>query len=89
LDYRHWDAWIPEATITCFMQKLKSKSTIDIMKGEPYDITKKPFGGEGLYLVSRQQSIIYVCKKKFGTAYAISTNTDLYEYNIETKTTKT
>jgi hypothetical protein len=42
----------------------------------------------GLYW-SPQQSIIYVCKKKFGTAYAISTNTDLYEYNIETKTTKT
>jgi dipeptidyl aminopeptidase/acylaminoacyl peptidase len=29
-----------------------------------------------------------VCKKKFGTAYAVSTNTDLYEYNLETKTTK-
>ncbi len=27
-------------------------------------------------------------KKKFGTAYAISTNTDLYEYDVEKKTTR-
>ena len=32
--------------------------------------------------------MIYVCKKKYGKDYAISTNTDLYEYNLGTgKTT--
>lgn len=32
--------------------------------------------------------VIYVSKKKAGTAYATSTNTDLYEYDVATKTTK-
>jgi dipeptidyl aminopeptidase/acylaminoacyl peptidase len=32
--------------------------------------------------------VVYVCKKKFGTAYAISTNTDLYEYDVTQGTTR-
>jgi dipeptidyl aminopeptidase/acylaminoacyl peptidase len=30
---------------------------------------------------------LYVCKKKYGTAYAISTNTDIYAYDIATQKT--
>jgi dipeptidyl aminopeptidase/acylaminoacyl peptidase len=66
----------------------KEKSFVDIMKDEPFDAPQKPFGGDEDYVWSKDgKSIIYVCKKKSGTAYAISTNTDLYEYNLETKTT--
>ena len=58
------------------------------MPNEPYYSPQKPFGGDEDYIWSPDsKSIIYVSKKKFGTDYALSTNTDLYEYNIETKTT--
>ena len=90
LDYRHWDTWNNGTHNHVFYTATSPKSTaIDIMKGEPYDAPQKPFGGDEDYIWSPDsKNIIYVSKKKFGTAYAISTNTDLYEYNIETKTTK-
>ncbi|HRB72927.1 MAG TPA: S9 family peptidase, partial [Flavobacterium sp.] len=62
---------------------------IDIMKDEPYDSPQKPFGGDEDYIWSHDGSkIIYVSKKQYGTNYAISTNTDLYEYDINTKKTR-
>jgi len=91
LDYRHWDIWNDGTHNHVFFAiKKDAKNTmVDIMKGEPYDSPQKPFGGDEDYIWSPSgKSIIYVCKKKSGTAYATSTNTDLYEYNIETKTTK-
>ena len=90
LDYRHWDTWNNGTHNHVFYAINKAKAIpVDIMKGEPYDAPQKPFGGDEDFIWSSDsKSIIYVCKKKFGTAYAISTNTDLYEYNIDTKTTK-
>ena len=91
LDYRHWDTWNTGSHNHVFyaLNKGTKVRPIDIMKGEPFDAPQKPFGGDEDYIWSPDsKSIIYVSKKKFGTAYAISTNTDLYEYNIETKTTK-
>jgi dipeptidyl aminopeptidase/acylaminoacyl peptidase len=91
LDYRHWDTWNNGTHNHVFYAINKGSKAIpfDIMKDEPYDSPQKPFGGDEDYIWSpNSKSIIYVCKKKFGTAYAISTNTDLYEFDIETKTTK-
>ena len=90
LDYRHWDTWNNGTHNHVFYAATGAKSTpIDIMKTEPFDSPQKPFGGDEDYIWSPDsKNIIYVSKKKFGTAYATSTNTDLYEYNIETKTTK-
>lgn len=90
LDYRHWDTWNNGSHNHVFYAENKDKAqAIDIMPNEPYDSPQKPFGGDEDYIWSPDsKSIIYVCKKKAGTAYAISTNTDLYEYNLETKTTK-
>jgi dipeptidyl aminopeptidase/acylaminoacyl peptidase len=90
LDYRHWDTWNNGTHNHVFFSfdKGDKAAPTDIMKGEPYDSPQKPFGGDEDYIWSPDsKKIIYVCKKKAGTAYAISTNTDLYEYNIETKTT--
>jgi len=90
LDYRHWDTWNDGTHNHVGYAKIDDpKSFIDLMKDEPYDSPQKPFGGDEDYIWSNDgKSIVYVCKKKSGTAYAISTNTDLYEYNLETKTTK-
>lgn len=91
LDYRHWDTWNNGTHNHVFfaLNKGSKVTPYDIMKGEPYDSPQKPFGGDEDYIwTPDSKNIIYVSKKKFGTAYATSTNTDLYEYNIETKSTK-
>lgn len=90
LDYRHWDTWNDGSHNHVFYAENKEKATpIDIMPNEPYDSPQKPFGGDEDFVWSPDsKSIIYVSKKKKGTAYAISTNTDLYEYNLATKVTK-
>jgi dipeptidyl aminopeptidase/acylaminoacyl peptidase len=90
LDYRHWDTWNNGSHNHVFYgENNESATPFDIMKNEPYDSPQKPFGGDEDYIWSPSgQSIIYVCKKKFGTEYAISTNTDLYEYNLDTRVTK-
>jgi dipeptidyl aminopeptidase/acylaminoacyl peptidase len=91
LDYRHWDTWNDgthnHVGYTTIGDNDK-KSFVDIMPNEPYDSPQKPFGGEEDYTWSPDgKSIIYVSKKKTGTEYATSTNTDLYEYNLDTKKT--
>lgn len=90
LDYRHWDTWNDGTHNHVFYAENSEKATaVDIMKDEPFDAPQKPSGGDEDYIWSPDsQNIVYVSKKKFGTDYAISTNTDLYEYNIATKTTK-
>jgi dipeptidyl aminopeptidase/acylaminoacyl peptidase len=91
LDYRHWDTWNDGTHNHVGYTKVDDKdktSFVDVMPNEPYDSPQKPHGGEEDYTWSPDsKSIVYVCKKKAGTAYATSTNTDLYEYNLETKKT--
>lgn len=89
LDYRHWDTW-NEGKFNHVFYKATTKDAkgIDIMEGENFDSPQKPFGGDEDYIWSPDsKSIFYVSKKKAGTEYAISTNTDIYEYNLETQKT--
>lgn len=88
LNYRHWDAWEDGKFSHIFLQATSDTIKKDLMPGEPYDCPQKPFGGDEDYIWNPDgKRIVYVTKKKQGTAYAISTNTDLYEYNVETGTT--
>ena len=93
LDYRHWDTWNEGKYNHVFYKRIAEPSqkiaAVDIMKGETFDSPQKPFGGDEDYIWSPDsKSILYVTKKAAGTAYAVSTNTDIFEYNLETgKTT--
>jgi dipeptidyl aminopeptidase/acylaminoacyl peptidase len=91
LDYRHWDTWRDGSYRHVFLHKMvngKPDAGIDLLKNEPYDSPQMPFGDEGDYVWNHDGSkVVYVCKKKAGTAYAISTNTDLYAYDIATGST--
>ncbi|WP_438945161.1 S9 family peptidase [Sediminibacterium sp.] len=92
LNYRHWDTWEDGKYSHVFFapyQNGKSKEGKDIMPNEPFDAPTKPFGGdEDFVWHPDSKRIVYVAKKKKGTEYAVSTNTDLYEYNIETGVTQ-
>ena len=56
----------------------------DIMEGEPFEAPMKPFGGiEQLAWSNDSKQIAYTSRKKQGLAYAVSTDSDIYLYNIE------
>jgi dipeptidyl aminopeptidase/acylaminoacyl peptidase len=89
LMYRHWDTWEDGKFSHIFLYKGNEALGKDIMDGEPYNCPQTPFGGEEDYAWSPDgKQIVYVAKKKSGKEYALSTNTDLYAYDVETgKTT--
>lgn len=91
LNYRHWDNWEDGAYSHIFVNRLsgtKITDSIDIMPNEPYDCPQKPFGGDEDFIWSPDsKQVVYVTKKKFGKEYALSTNTDIFSYDIETKHT--
>lgn len=85
LNYRHWDSWNEGKASHVFLASIDNSRTPvkDIMAGELYDCPQKPFGGSEDFVFSPDsRSVIYVCKKKTGKAYAQSTNTDIYAYDI-------
>ena len=92
LNNRHWDTWEEGNFDHVFLSKLingKPADEKDIMPGEPYDCPQKPFGGDEDYVWSPDgKYIVYCTKKKYGKEYALSTNTDLYQYNIASGETK-
>ncbi|MBX2930968.1 MAG: S9 family peptidase [Chitinophagaceae bacterium] len=91
LNYRHWDTWEDGYFGHVILYTLKDNKVIDsvdVMLNEPYDCPQKPFGGEEDFLISPDgKQVLYVTKKKYGKEYALSTNTDIYAYDIATKQT--
>ena len=89
LDYRHWDTWSNGAYNHIMVTNLETNEKVDILKGQSYHSPQKTFGGNEDYTWSPDGTqVIYVSKKKTGTEYALSTNTDLYSYNIATGVTE-
>lgn len=92
LNYRHWDKWFEGSFSHVFFAPYaggKAGEKKDIMLNEPYFCPQQPFGGDEDFIWSPDsKKVVYVTKKEFGTAYAISTNTDIYEYDIATGQTK-
>ena len=91
LMYKHWDEWvstIPHPFIADFTNG-KMGAGYDIMEGEPYEAPMKPFGGiESLAWAPDGKSVVYVSRKKTGMEYSLSTNSDLYQYDLATKATR-
>lgn len=91
LMYKHWDEWvqtIPHPFVADFNGKEVGKAT-DILAGEPYESPMKPFGGiEQLAWSPDSKQIAYTCRKKTGKEYAVSTDSDIYLYNLESKETR-
>ncbi len=89
LMYKHWDEWvesIPHPFIADF-DGVNISNVMDILVGEPFESPMKPFGGiEQMAWSTDGKTIAYTCKKKTGMDYALSTDSDIYFYNIQTGT---
>ena len=84
LMYRHWDTWEDGKFSHIFLHAGKEVKGKDIMEGEPFDCPQTPFGGEEDYTWSPDgKKVVYVAKKKSGKAYTLSTNSDIYAYDIQ------
>ncbi len=91
LNYRHWDHYV-ESVAHPFVANVTSNGIdngIDIIDGEPYECPMAPFGGiEQLAWSPDSKSIAYTCRKKTGVDYAISTDSDIYLYDLSTGATR-
>ena len=93
LMYKHWDEWTETAPhpFLCDLKREKGKlevsNCIDLLGDTPYESPMKPFGGiEQLAWSPDAKTIAYTCRKKSGLDYAISTNSDIYLYDLTTGT---
>lgn len=91
LMYKHWDSYItaiPHPFVADFNGE-KISGASDLLANEPYECPMLPFGGiEQLAWSPTSSSIAYTCRKKTGKAYAISTDSDIYLYDLATKQTR-
>lgn len=91
MNYRHWDHYV-ETISHPFVAEVKDGvigEGEDILKDEPFECPMAPFGGiEQLAWSPDSKTIAYTCRKKEGVRYAISTDSDIYIYNIGTRETK-
>ena len=88
LMYRHWDQYveeIPHPFVADFNGTALS-NIYDILEGEPYEAPALPNSGiEQLSWSPDGKSILYASRKLVGKEYAFSTNTDIYLYDIATR----
>ena len=100
LMYKHWDEWTETAphpflcelklgvgNLESGIKQLEVTNCIDLLEGTPYESPMKPFGGvEQLAWNPEGKQIAYTCRKKSGLDYAVSTNSDIYLYDLATGT---
>ncbi|MBO5864877.1 MAG: PD40 domain-containing protein, partial [Bacteroidaceae bacterium] len=90
LMYKHWDEWLNDAPHP-FIADFDGTSIgegKDLLEGTVYDCPNRPFGGaEQLAWSNDSKQIAYSCNKKSGRDYTLSTDTDIYLYDLTTGTT--
>ena len=85
LNHRHWDTWHEGKFNHIFVVNTKENvaKAKDLLEGKPFDTPQKPFGGQEDFVWSPDsKQIVYVTKTKSGKEYAISTNTDIFLYDL-------
>jgi dipeptidyl aminopeptidase/acylaminoacyl peptidase len=91
LMYKHWDEWVtsaPHPFLADFDGNAIS-NVRDMLQGEPYESPMRPWGGiEQLAWSPASDKVAYTCRKKTGLAYSLSTNSDIYIYDLATGRTQ-
>lgn len=91
--YRHWNQWEDGLRSNVFYIGYKDGNLTgeakNIMEGEAFDSPLMPFGGmEEIAWNADGSAIAYTCKKIEGKDYAVSTNSDIFLYSLNTGETK-
>ena len=91
LNYRHWDHYV-ESIPHPFVANVTEQGVdegVDMLKDEPYECPMAPFGGvEQLNWSPDSKFVAYTCRKKTGVNYAVSTDSDIFLYDIATDNTR-
>lgn len=92
LMYRHWNNWHDYSYSHIFIAQIeggKVKQGEDIMKDEPWDAPLSPYFDQSEISWSPDGTkLAYTCKKMRGRDYAVSTNSDIYLYDLSTQKTE-
>ncbi len=91
LMYKHWDQWTTGAPqpVVCDYDGEKLTNFVNLLGGTSFESPMRPFGGmEQLCWSPDSKQIAYTCRKLTGKAYAESTNSDIYVYDLKEHTTK-
>jgi dipeptidyl aminopeptidase/acylaminoacyl peptidase len=87
LMYRHWDHWEDEYISHIFVADLTEDGLgnhLDIMLGEPYEAPLSPYFDQAeISWNSDGTKIAYSCKKMDRNEYAVSTNADIYLFDLK------
>jgi dipeptidyl aminopeptidase/acylaminoacyl peptidase len=88
LMYRHWNYWHDYSyshLFTASFDGVTISGEKDIMQGQRFDTPDAPWFDEADISWSPDgKQIAYACKKLTGKAYSLSTNTDIYLYDVTT-----
>ena len=89
LMYRHWNYWADGSYSHLFVADYPSlDNEVDLLEGQKFHCPNPPFGGmEEVSWHPDGNKLVYCCKKLTGKAFAESTNTDIYLYDLNTKAT--
>lgn len=86
LMYRHWKSWEDDKNSNVFVYDYAEGVITNEGKNivnEPFDTPLKPDGGiEEVAWSTKGTAIAYTCKKSDGVEYALSTNSDIYLYDV-------
>ena len=90
LMYRHWDGWVDEIPHIYLASLANGKADManakDVLGADqPFECPMRPWGGlEQVNFSPDGKYLAYTCRKKVGKDYAMSTNSDIYLYEIAT-----
>ena len=88
LMYRHWNYWSDYSYSHILVASFNGTTVTDlkdIMDGQRFESPTAPYFDETeIAWAPDGKSIAYTCKKLYGKADAVSTNSDIYLYNLET-----
>ncbi len=94
LMYRHWNEWEDGYYSHVFISKFNEKgevdcnNAVDIMEDQRFDAPLLPFGGiEQINWSADSKTLVYCTKQQVGKEYALSTNSNIFLYSLNDKST--